>query len=248
MFHYVYQITNINTNKKYIGCRSSSIEPLKDLGIIYFSSSSDKEFKKDQRENNKNYIYEILSIFNIRLDAILYESELHKKFNVDVNDLFYNKAKQNQNGIDFTGRNHTFESRNKIGNASKSRIRTIESNKKLSKSRKGIKFTEDHKKKLSEAKLGKKNQWYGKSGPMYGKKHSIDSINKMSESKTGEKNIKYWKGKQRTEDTKLKISNSKKGISLKQKIIKCPYCEKSGGNATMPRWHFNNCKFKPSDI
>ena len=39
-FHYVYQITEKSTNKKYIGCRSSIKEPTKDLGIIYFSSST----------------------------------------------------------------------------------------------------------------------------------------------------------------------------------------------------------------
>lgn len=26
--------------------------------------------------------------------------------------------------------------------------------------------------------------------------------------------------------------------------VACPHCNKSGGYAAMPRWHFNNCKFK----
>ncbi len=30
----------------------------------------------------------------------------------------------------------------------------------------------------------------------------------------------------------------------KQKLIKCPHCGMVGGNATMPRWHFDNCKYR----
>ena len=33
-------------------------------------------------------------------------------------------------------------------------------------------------------------------------------------------------------------------MGKKQTLIECPYCHKIGGNATMPRWHFNNCKEK----
>ena len=64
-FHYTYQITEISTNKKYIGVRSSKILPENDLGKIYFSSSQDKEFIKNQRINPSNYKYEILKINNI---------------------------------------------------------------------------------------------------------------------------------------------------------------------------------------
>ena len=65
------------------------------------------------------------------------------------------------------------------------------------------------------------------------------------------------KGIAHTEETKLKIRLSKKGKKLaeelykkqgltrlgkKQPIVVCPHCNKKGGNATMPRWHFDNCK------
>jgi len=33
----------------------------------------------------------------------------------------------------------------------------------------------------------------------------------------------------------------------KQKLIKCPHCGMVGGNATMPRWHFDNCKYREYD-
>lgn len=41
-FHYVYEILELSTNKKYIGKRSCNREPNKDLGHFYFSSSKNK--------------------------------------------------------------------------------------------------------------------------------------------------------------------------------------------------------------
>ena len=64
MFHYVYQITNKINGKMYIGSRTSNIEPTNDLGKKYFSSSRDKDFQNEQRENHKNFIYEVLSVYN----------------------------------------------------------------------------------------------------------------------------------------------------------------------------------------
>lgn len=57
------------------------------------------------------------------------------------------------------------------------------------------------------------------------------------------------KGAKHTQEAKLKISLAKKDYKLhngiyKQPIVACPHCNKQGGNATMPRWHFDNCKDK----
>lgn len=43
----------------------------------------------------------------------------------------------------------------------------------------------------------------------------------------------------KTESHKRKISES-----LKKKIVKCPHCDKIGGESVMKRWHFDKCKFK----
>ncbi len=40
---------------------------------------------------------------------------------------------------------------------------------------------------------------------------------------------------------------SKKNKKPLKKLIKCPYCEKTGGIKGMKRWHFENCKYKPLD-
>ena len=56
-FHYLYRITNLVENKHYYGIRTSKTTlPQYDLGIKYFSSSKDKEFKKDQKKKKKKII------------------------------------------------------------------------------------------------------------------------------------------------------------------------------------------------
>jgi len=54
----------------------------------------------------------------------------------------------------------------------------------------------------------------------------------------GEMNPFY--GKHHTDKTKLNHSKFMKS----QPSIKCPYCDKVGGNGIMQRWHFDNCKLK----
>jgi hypothetical protein len=53
-------------------------------------------------------------------------------------------------------------------------------------------------------------------------------------------------GKKYSEETKRKWSEQRKGKrkGINQEIIKCPYCNKTGGKSLMIRYHFNNCKFK----
>jgi hypothetical protein len=113
--HYVYRITNTITNKHYYGSRTSKTEPINDLGIIYFSSSSDKEFIEDQKNNPKNYKYVIVRQFENRDEALLFESHLHFKFNVAKNEKFYNKSNVTSTGFiyGFLGKKHNPESRKK---------------------------------------------------------------------------------------------------------------------------------------
>lgn len=102
-FYYVYRITNIKLNKHYYGSRGTNIPSIFDLGTKYFSSSTDKEFIKDQKENPQNYKYKIVKIFNNNKDKILFECFLHQYFNVKINENFYNKTNAIPNGFDLTG-------------------------------------------------------------------------------------------------------------------------------------------------
>lgn len=102
-YHYVYQITEINSGKKYIGLRSCSDYPENDIGIKYFSSSKNKEFIESQKTNSSNYIYSILSVFDCREDAINEEIRLHELFDVGRNVEYINKAKQTYLSFDVSG-------------------------------------------------------------------------------------------------------------------------------------------------
>ena len=103
IYHYTYRITNLIEGKHYYGSRSSEIPPVEDLGKNYVSSSKNKDFIKDQKENPQNYKYKVIKIFDTREEAISFEIKLHDKFDVGVNESFYNKAKQTSVKFDTTG-------------------------------------------------------------------------------------------------------------------------------------------------
>src|SRR5574344_2071036 len=92
-YHYVYRITNTKEQKHYYGVRSSKVEPKLDLGIKYFSSSTDKEFIQEQKENKSIFKYKIIRKFNSRKEANKFEIDLHWRFDVARNESFYNRAK-----------------------------------------------------------------------------------------------------------------------------------------------------------
>ncbi len=246
MYNYVYRITNKIENKHYYGCRTSKIEPKLDLGIKYFSSSSDKEFKLDQNENPLNYKYKIIKIFNIRTEAIKLEIKLHKKFNVGINESFYNRARQTSIGFDFdcTNKPHSEEAKKKMSESKtgkKGKPHLEETKLKMSKSKQNM--SDETKAKMSKSKIGKLHyaetkKKIGESNK--GKTHSDEAKLKMSEAKKGKPRTPY------SEEHKQKISESLK--NKKQELLECSYCGKIGGRSIMTRWHFDNCKFKIEEI
>lgn len=92
--YYVYRITNIVIDKHYYGFRGTFKKPKEDIGIKYFSSSSDREFIKDQKERRENYSYKIILSTPNKKKAQNLEVRLHKYFMVGTNDKFYNRATQ----------------------------------------------------------------------------------------------------------------------------------------------------------
>lgn len=125
--------------------------------------------------------------------------------------------------------------------------------------RTGVEVSLETRKKRSES--NKKNHpGRGKIGPNKGKIASEETRRKQSQAKLGKKRAPF------TEETKAKISESKKGdnnpqygkhisdevkqkLSEAQKGVKkkehiCPHCGKVGGGGSMIRHHFDNCKHK----
>ena len=108
-----------------------------------------------------------------------------------------------------------------------------ESKRKIGEAKKGKSRSEETKRKISEAGKGNKNT--------LGHKLSEEHKRKLSEASRGNKN---WLGHKHSEETKRKMSEAKKGRP-KPKLT-CPHCNKEGGSSNMTRYHFSNCKQKPS--
>jgi len=91
---------------------------------------------------------------------------------------------------------------------------------------KGKKAKPEHVERLRQFNLGKP-------GPRKGVKLSPETIEKMRLAKIGKK------------QTPEAIEKSRlKKLGRKQLLVTCPHCNKIGGAYTMPRWHFERCKFK----
>jgi hypothetical protein len=142
---------------------------------------------------------------------------------------------------------HSAETKIKMSEKGKGIPHSKEHNLKVAMALKGKSLPEETKRKISEAKKGKPS--LKKGVPMSneqklklslaktGKKHTKESIEKMSNS---------HKGIVHTDEAKNKIREKKKGV--KQPIITCNYCGAKGGSSNMIRYHFDNCKFKDSDL
>jgi len=103
MYHYTYRITNTQTNYYYTGSRSCNCIPSEDIGHKYFSSSTNKLFIQDQKDNPNDYIYKIVYINEEdRKNATNFEIKYHKRLNVRIHPSFLNKANATSNG--FCGR------------------------------------------------------------------------------------------------------------------------------------------------
>lgn len=101
-YHYVYRITNLDLHKHYYGSRTSKCQPKDDLGIIYFSSSKNKDFIQDQKLYPTRYKYKIIKEFSCKDQALLFEIKMHNKFDVGRNENFYNRAKQTSTSFSFS--------------------------------------------------------------------------------------------------------------------------------------------------
>lgn len=190
-YHYVYRVTSIQENKHYYGYRSSTDSPENDLGVKYFTSSTNLKFKELFRNNPENYKLKIVSVFDTREEAMLLEIKLHNKFNVGVNSNFYNKCKATSTGFTTEGISHIHsdETKKKISKTSKGRVVSQKTKDKLSKANSGKKHTQEHVAKISKANRGKK--------------YTQDHKNKLSEAK---------KGKTLTQEHRSNISKAKQGI------------------------------------
>ncbi len=93
--------------------------------------------------------------------------------------------------------------------------------------------TEIDKNRIGIGNKGKKKP--GVSLLLKGRKscHKDDTGHKISEAKKGFKQTEEWKK-----------NRSKSMMGKLKPTVQCPYCNKIGAVHNMPRWHFENCKYK----
>lgn len=177
-YFYVYRITNKETNTHYYGSRVSVNKPKEDLGIVYFSSSYNKEFITEQKADKSRFKYKVVKVCASNVDKQLFESYLHAKFNVGVNNLFYNMAKQTVEGFDCTG--HKFNEGRKLSQATKDKLRITSSNRVVSEA------TREKQRAVALARTKEENLLRG--APQKGKKISEHTRELFCKNNTGSGN------------------------------------------------------------
>lgn len=154
VYHYVYRITNVVLKKHYYGKRTSKVFPKEDLGIKYFSSSSDKWFIEDQKLQPQNYRYKVVRLFCTEKEAIAHEVKLHNKFDVGRNPRFFNKAIQRNNKTYFFNSKLSEEHKQKIRLSRLNKPRSEETKAKLRLANLGKKASKEAKLKMSVSRIG----------------------------------------------------------------------------------------------
>lgn len=239
MKHVVYKTTNIINGKIYIGKHSTS-----NLNDGYIGSG--KLLKQAiEKYGVENFDRDIICICKTEDEAYEMEKSI-------VNESFVNRDDTYNiiiggKGIP-SGENHPCFGIRGIDHPNFGTKHSDETKRKIGNSRKGYKHSISTKNKISYSNLGKK-----RTEQQNLRNSQVRTGTKLSEEHRS--NIgKSIKGRKHTEDTKIKISisNSKpcpekigkptwnKGI--KQDVITCPHCNKSGGKVNMYRYHFNNCR------
>ena len=208
-------------NKKYYGSRvANEVEPRKDLWVNYFGSS--------------NYVDRLVDLFGkpdvIRVDKTFTDEQEAQKYEIQVlkeNDVVNDSTWLNQHipgeGFTTAGREHTKKWREEASKRMKGQNNPMY--------RKD--FSKGHRQKISISISGEKHPMYGIKGKNhynFGRKRTEESRKKQSESNKGQNNPMYGKfhtketrnkmKQPRTDETKLKISNSKKGVPQPSKMKK----------------------------
>jgi hypothetical protein len=217
----IYKTLNIVNGKYYIG-----LDTKNDPNYLGSGTLLKKAIKKYGTESfNKIVLEQCTSIEQLKEQEkywIGVYNACSDRFSYNIStggtggDNFSHNPNKEQIRESFKARMHTETTRQKISqnNWQKTHLG----------SRTGTQWTNSQRNKM-------KAYWKVNTHPSKGKKLSKEAIEKRTKSRAG-----YI----HSEETKIKMSISKKGMI--QPNHTCPHCGKLGKGNTMLRWHFNNCK------
>lgn len=154
-YHYTYKIVNKVTQEYYIGRRSCNINPSEDLGIKYFSSSSNTQFKNHQKTSPELFEYHIFKIFDNIQDVILSEIILHAIWQVKDDPLAINKANATDTKFDCTGYRFTEQQRKALSASHKGKTLSESHKANIRSTLKGITRKEITRHRISDANKGR---------------------------------------------------------------------------------------------
>lgn len=225
MNYYVYEITNLINNKKYIGKRACncSIEDDKYMGSGYALKEAIKKYGKE------NFKKDILIKCSSEDEAFAWEDFYTIQVNAWDNRDYYNLkrggkggktelAKESKNKISIANKKHweNQDYRNRMieifkninagsNNPMYGKKHSQETKDKISLSNTGREFGKEHKQRCRERMIGR---FTGEKHYNYGKKLSLETRLKMSKSRTGQK---------RSEETKSKMGKASTGRVMPKK-------------------------------
>ncbi len=107
--YYVYRVTHIASKTHYYGSKNDKCDI--SIGVTYFTSSTDINFKNDFKTNSGNYKVKIIRRFNNSADKIIFESYIHDYFKVSTQSNFINRMNQTPFGVNATGFKHSINTR-----------------------------------------------------------------------------------------------------------------------------------------
>ena len=151
---YIYKVTNFETHQYYIGsqCRG------KIIGVNYFTSSTNKEFKEEFKTyGEEKYKIEIIKEFDNQEECVRVENCIIRNYMQKKDDLCLNRSYccNGKRVFSRVGIHPSEETKKKISEALKGRNKGIhpseETRKRLSASHKGIHPSEETRKRMSEA-------------------------------------------------------------------------------------------------
>lgn len=217
---YTYLIGWRKLNLWYYGRRTAKGCNPNDFFKSYFTSS--KLVTKIRSEFGDPDVIKIHKIFVDIESCVLQEEKFLKRVNAAKSHYWLNQTNGDK----------------KFDNSGKVRIHSEETKEKIRTSLLGKRASENtkHKMSISSKKRSKR------------KPHTIETKLKISKNRTGilkgvsrpkevvDKLSKYFKGRTHTDAQKISSRNNRE-------IKACPYCGVSS-KYNMPRYHFDNCKFK----
>ena len=191
---YTYLVIRLSDNKKYHGVRwGNKMPPIKDLGVVYFTSS--KEIRNEFKNNTSNFKIKFCWTFDTVNEARLYETKYNKK--IYKNENWINKSAFPAilyKVHPLLGKKHSKKSKLKMSKSQTGKKASLETRTKLSKMRRGRKLSKTHIENIRKGTIGLKR--------------SLETRQKVRLANLGKK---------ASEETRLKMSEMRKGVPKSEK-------------------------------